>query len=209
VKAVALFDRALSVCSYCAYPPPSPRPPARGWSNPSGEVLRPLAPNLWVAERPFVWNGIDVGGKMAVVRLADGSLWVHSPVNLDDALKVPLPLPHRPSLGGGEAPGCWKREGGGFCQESEAMKRYCSSRYRSDSSGSPSCVQTCRVSANLLFMISSKLAILTIACKRVGNLPTTTMVGNPPPPGPLVPALCHKIWGGEPRALGGSQCQGA
>lgn len=107
MKAVALFDRALSVCSYCAYPPPSPRPPARGWSNPSGEVLRPLAPNLWVAERPFVWNGIDVGGKMAVVRLADGSLWVHSPVNLDDALKVPLPLPPpspspivHPSVGG-------------------------------------------------------------------------------------------------------------
>ena len=43
-----------------------------------------------MAERPFVWNGIDVGGKMAVVRLSDGSLWLHSPVQLDQALREAL-----------------------------------------------------------------------------------------------------------------------
>jgi hypothetical protein len=37
-----------------------------------------------------VWNGIDVGGKMAVVKLNDGSLWVHSPVELDTALAAEL-----------------------------------------------------------------------------------------------------------------------
>ena len=59
----------------------------RTWSNPTGSVLTPVvAGRVWAAERPFVWNGIDVGGKMAVVRLEDGSLWVHSPVELDGAL---------------------------------------------------------------------------------------------------------------------------
>lgn len=44
-------------------------------------MLSEVVPGMvWGAERPFVWNSIDVGGRMAVVRLADGSLWVHSPV---------------------------------------------------------------------------------------------------------------------------------
>ena len=72
---------------------------AKTWSNESGEVLRAL-PGLWVAERPFVWNGIDVGGKMAVVRLSDGSLWLHSPVELDEKLRRALeelgPVRHAP-----------------------------------------------------------------------------------------------------------------
>ncbi|CAJ1358933.1 unnamed protein product [Effrenium voratum] len=60
------------------------------WSNPSGAVLRQLDEDLFVAERPFIWNSIDVGGKMAVVRLDDGSLWVHSPVQLDAPLRLAL-----------------------------------------------------------------------------------------------------------------------
>ena len=39
--------------------------------------------------RPFVWNNIDVGGRMGVVRMGDGeSLWVHSPTALDDATRL-------------------------------------------------------------------------------------------------------------------------
>jgi hypothetical protein len=34
--------------------------------------------------RPFVWNDIDVGGRMGVVKMRDGSLWIHSPIELDD-----------------------------------------------------------------------------------------------------------------------------
>lgn len=30
------------------------------------------------------------GGRMAVLRLSDGSIWVHSPVNLDDDLAAAL-----------------------------------------------------------------------------------------------------------------------
>ena len=37
-----------------------------------------------------MWNTIDVGGRCAVVKLQDGSLWVHSPVALDDNLREAL-----------------------------------------------------------------------------------------------------------------------
>jgi hypothetical protein len=42
---------------------------------------------MWCAERPFIWNGIDVGGRMVVIKLQDGGLWVHSPIELDSALE--------------------------------------------------------------------------------------------------------------------------
>ena len=39
--------------------------------------------------RPFVWNNIDVGGRMGIVRMGDGeSLWVHSPTALDGATRL-------------------------------------------------------------------------------------------------------------------------
>lgn len=31
------------------------------WSNPGGQDLLPVGEGLYAAERPFVWNGIDVG----------------------------------------------------------------------------------------------------------------------------------------------------
>jgi len=46
--------------------------------------------NVWGAERPFAWLGIDVNGRGAVVKLSDGSLWVHSPVKLDPELKAAM-----------------------------------------------------------------------------------------------------------------------
>ena len=77
--------------------PPSHRPPRlavcaraydKTWSNPAGQVLTPLVDGVvWAAERPFTWNSIDVGGKMGVVKLEDGALWVHSPVDLDAPTK--------------------------------------------------------------------------------------------------------------------------
>ena len=69
---------------------PPPRSHDYDWSNPSGSVLTPLREKVWAAERPFVWQGIDVGGKMGVVKMRDGSLWVHSPVDLDDDLRAAL-----------------------------------------------------------------------------------------------------------------------
>lgn len=54
------------------------------------DVLRELAENLWVAERPQRFYGLEVGARMTVIRLADGSLLVHSPLALDAALRRAL-----------------------------------------------------------------------------------------------------------------------
>jgi hypothetical protein len=45
-------------------------------------MLRKLDENLWVAEQPLVFMGLKVGSRMTVIRLADGGLWVHSPLRL-------------------------------------------------------------------------------------------------------------------------------
>mmetsp|Transcript_7325 Transcript_7325/g.11153 ORF Transcript_7325/g.11153 Transcript_7325/m.11153 type:complete len:408 (+) Transcript_7325:46-1269(+) len=82
-------DSDLGLGSYCT----------AGWSNRLGTVLTPLAvPGVYGAERPFYWNKIDVGGRMAVIELpkkdttntAKPDLFIHSPVNLDAALKIAL-----------------------------------------------------------------------------------------------------------------------
>ena len=49
-------------------------------------MLRKLAENLWVAERPQRFYGLQVGTRMTVMRLADRSLLLHSPVALDPPL---------------------------------------------------------------------------------------------------------------------------
>jgi hypothetical protein len=52
--------------------------------------LRPLAENLWVAERPQTFYGLPVGTRMTVIRLAGGRLLLHSPVALDANLRAEL-----------------------------------------------------------------------------------------------------------------------
>jgi len=50
-------------------------------------MLQPFGPSLWVAEGPTVsFYGFPYPTRMAVVRLADGSAWVWSPVALNEAL---------------------------------------------------------------------------------------------------------------------------
>jgi uncharacterized protein DUF4336 len=46
-------------------------------------ALRMLAPNLWVADRPLKLAVGDIRTRMTVIRLADGGLFLHSPVRLD------------------------------------------------------------------------------------------------------------------------------
>lgn len=47
-------------------------------------ALRALAPDLWVADRPFrVLGFIGIGTRMTVIRLPEGGLFVHSPVEAD------------------------------------------------------------------------------------------------------------------------------
>lgn len=52
--------------------------------------LEQLAPDLWIASRPLRLPVGDVGARMTVMRLGDGSLMLHSPVALDDDLRRSL-----------------------------------------------------------------------------------------------------------------------
>jgi hypothetical protein len=47
-------------------------------------VLAPFAEDVWVAARPARFWGVETGTRMTVVRMPGGSLFVHSPVGLDD-----------------------------------------------------------------------------------------------------------------------------
>lgn len=59
-------------------------------SSSLGTVLTPVADAVYTGDRPFYWNSIDVGGRMCVIQLPDGNLWVHSPVGLDEETKAAL-----------------------------------------------------------------------------------------------------------------------
>ncbi|WP_257453487.1 DUF4336 domain-containing protein [Archangium lipolyticum] len=50
-------------------------------------MLRPLSDDLFVLDVPFHMRGFDLGGRMTVVRLPEGGLWLHSPVKLDAAVR--------------------------------------------------------------------------------------------------------------------------
>ncbi|KAL7576406.1 hypothetical protein ACA910_018211 [Epithemia clementina (nom. ined.)] len=77
----------------------NPSPPCLPvtWSNRVGNVLTPISlEGVYSADRPFIWNKIDVGGRMAVIEMPTTTtngkrdLWVHSPVNLDEPLRKAL-----------------------------------------------------------------------------------------------------------------------
>jgi hypothetical protein len=53
-------------------------------------MLRELAPDLWVAESAQRFHGLEVGARMTVMRLEDGSLLLHSPLRLDPELRGEL-----------------------------------------------------------------------------------------------------------------------
>jgi hypothetical protein len=53
-------------------------------------MLTALGPELWTVARPQRFYGLEVGTRMNVARLADGSLLLHSPVSLDAALRRAL-----------------------------------------------------------------------------------------------------------------------
>lgn len=53
-------------------------------------ALRPLAEDLWVAERPQAFYGLSVGTRMSVIRLPGDLLLLHSPVAVDDRLRAEL-----------------------------------------------------------------------------------------------------------------------
>lgn len=50
-------------------------------------MLTPFADDVWIDTRPGTFFGMPCGNRMTVVRLADGGLFVHSPLGLDDATR--------------------------------------------------------------------------------------------------------------------------
>jgi len=69
-----------------------------GWSNRAATVLTPqyLNPGVYTADRPFMWNTIDVGCRSTIIELPSSStsslpdLWIHSPVTLDGPMQKAL-----------------------------------------------------------------------------------------------------------------------
>lgn len=53
-------------------------------------MLQPLTDNVWTVDHDLFTMGIHFPGRMTVVRLSDGGLWLHSPVPIDDALAAQL-----------------------------------------------------------------------------------------------------------------------
>lgn len=44
------------------------------------DSMTPLAPDLWVADQPLRFAGLEIGARMTVVRLEGGGLLLHSPI---------------------------------------------------------------------------------------------------------------------------------
>jgi hypothetical protein len=55
-----------------------------------GACLRPVGPDIWVAETPLRMLGVQAGRRMSVMRLASGDLLLHSPAHLTEELRSAL-----------------------------------------------------------------------------------------------------------------------
>ena len=53
-------------------------------------IVREIDTDIWVTEALQRFLGAEVGTRMTVIRLADGSLFVHSPIHLDDEIRAAL-----------------------------------------------------------------------------------------------------------------------
>jgi Domain of unknown function (DUF4336) len=67
-------------------------PSDRATGSAGAEAIKSLAPDLWIADRPFKLPLIlgDIGCRMTIIRLADGGLFLHSPVPLDAETRAAL-----------------------------------------------------------------------------------------------------------------------
>lgn len=78
-------------------------------------TLVPIADKLWSATRPLRFWGVETGSRMTIARLADGGLFVHSPLPLDDGMRAevdamgPVEFVVAPSLFHHMAVTAWKQ----------------------------------------------------------------------------------------------------
>jgi len=54
------------------------------------DALQPVAEGLWCATQPLRFLGLELGARMSVVRLPDGRLWLHSPIEPTATLRAEL-----------------------------------------------------------------------------------------------------------------------
>ncbi len=52
--------------------------------------LEPIAPKVWSVQAPLRFLGVQLGTRMTVVQLGDGTLLLHSPIKIDDQLQSEL-----------------------------------------------------------------------------------------------------------------------
>jgi hypothetical protein len=53
-------------------------------------MLHSIAPGIWHAQRGFTVAGLAMQARMTIVRLEDGALWLHSPIQIDETLRAEL-----------------------------------------------------------------------------------------------------------------------
>lgn len=51
-------------------------------------MLTQIVENIWIDERKLRFLGVETGTRMTIVRLSDESLFIHSPVSLEDGLRA-------------------------------------------------------------------------------------------------------------------------
>lgn len=51
-------------------------------------MLEPFADDVWIDARSAAFFGVECGSRMTIARMADGGLFVHSPVGLDPATRA-------------------------------------------------------------------------------------------------------------------------
>lgn len=55
------------------------------------DVLKPVAPDIWIVDGPAIrFYHLPFSTRATVIRLADGGLWVHSPIRLSETLQSAL-----------------------------------------------------------------------------------------------------------------------
>jgi len=53
-------------------------------------MAREIGDEIWVFDRPLSLFGLKIGARMTVIRLEDGSLFLHSPVEIDEETRAEL-----------------------------------------------------------------------------------------------------------------------
>ncbi len=64
--------------------------PAQSVIWPPGAEAAPATKRLWIFRAPLRFYGLAFGTRMTVAKLSDGSLWMHSPINLTPEIKQQL-----------------------------------------------------------------------------------------------------------------------